>query len=224
MRVLLLVAGTNNPSNAGVLAEAFCRGMQQEGDVTCELLRVEELELEHFTLAHYDPRTKQGLGYDRLKKEMDDADGVVIATPIWNFSIPAHLKNLIDRMGTFALDAETRSKGLLKNKPFYFLFTGGAPVPAWKGLMRLTTLHLPESIRYFGGTPMGKHYEGKAMLGRGRFGVVLDQRPQALKKTEKKGRGFVKHVRRYAKDGSIPLWNRLFLRAYRFGQKIMAKL
>ncbi len=224
MHVLFLVAGTNEPSNCAVLAEAFCRGMQQRGDMTCETLRVGELKLDHFTLAHYDPATDQGKGYERLKNAVTKAQGVVIATPIWNFSIPAHLKNLIDRMGTFALDAETRSNGQLNNKPFYFLFTGGAPSPAWRGLLRLTTLHLSESIRYFGGTPLGKHYEGRAMLGRGKFGVVLDKRPAALRRSEKKGRGFVKHVRRYAKDGSIPLWNRFYTRIYKLGQRVMAKL
>ena len=108
-----------------------------------------------------------------MQKHVENASGLVIATPVWNFGVPAHLKNFIDRMGSFALD-ETRSRGTLNGKPFYIIFTGGAPKPAWTGLMKKTTAFVPEALRYFGATYIGHHFEPKCVKGRGKFGLVVD--------------------------------------------------
>ena len=176
MKILLIVGGTNSPSNSQTLAEAFVEGMRQQSHIEVDTVRLRETPLEHFHIGFYDPSADEGKELNAIAEQIRIVDGVIIATPVWNFSIPAHLKNLIDRMGAFALDAETRTKGLLNHKPFFFLFSGGAPVPAWKGLMRFTTGHLPEAIRYFGGTVVGKHFEGKCTLGRGKFGLVINMR------------------------------------------------
>ena len=83
----------------------------------------------------------------RIEQLVQQSDGVVIASPLWNFSVPGHLKNLIDRMGSFCLDSESRSLGMLKGKPFYCILTGGTPIAAWYGLQKKTVSHLPVSIR-----------------------------------------------------------------------------
>ncbi len=223
MKILHLNAGTNDPSNSRTLADAFCRGMQKLENMAVETIRVVDLDLAHFTLAHYDPATDQGADYRRLEAAVKTADGVVISTPIWNFSVPAHLKNLIDRMGAFALDAETRSRGTLGGKPFFFVYTGGAPLPAWKGLMRFTTMHLPESIRYFGGSVFGRRFEGKCTPSKGAFGLVMDKRAEALKRAEADGERFARRTARFAKDGTLPLSIRIVTWFYRKGQRIIAR-
>ncbi len=223
MKILLLSAGTNEQSNSLTLAEAFCRGATKAGNVEIEGIRVAEFDLAHFTLAHYDAATDQGDAFRRLERAVTEAAGVVIATPIWNFSVPAHLKNLIDRMGAFALDRETRSKGTLGGKPFFFLYTGGAPLPAWKGLMRFTTMHLPESIRYFGGSVFGRLFEGKCTPGKGAFGLVVDKRADVLARAEAAGERFARRTARFAQDGTLPLSIRIVTWFYKKGQRIIAK-
>lgn len=154
-----------------------------------------------------------------------DAKGLVIATPIWNFSVPAHLKNVVDRMGSFALDTEGRSLGQLKKLPVSFIFTGGAPMIAWRALMYLTTLHLPEAFKYYGATIMGKHFEPKCTLGRGIFGLVVDQRPGSLSQMRRAGARFAKAAKHYNDQGTLPVGSRLrqqfFSFLYRVGNRIM---
>lgn len=222
MTILLLVAGTNEPSNSALLADAFADGARGAG-VTVEVLRVRDLTLAHFTVECYAPGYSNEPDYERLKAAVERASGLVIATPIWNFGVPAHLKNLIDRMGAFALDA-THSKGTLGGKPLYTIFTGGAPLPAWTGLMKQTTSFVAESLRYFGATPCGTLFEGKCTPGRGVFGLVIDKRPEALARAKAEGAAFARIVTAFAQNGSLPLRQSLFRRLYGIGQRIMKAL
>ena len=126
-------------------------------------------------------------------------------------------------MGSFALDA-TRSKGTLKGKPFYLIFTGGSPRAAWTGLMRKTTSFLPVALKYFGGTIAGTLYEGRCMKGRGVFGLVVDKRPDCMERAEKAGAQFAGVVREYATTGKLPLRQNVLYRVYRIGQALVKKL
>ncbi len=222
--ILIVVAGTNEPSNSNVLADNFIEGLKTVAGVTFEKIRLKELQLHHFTLADYAEESCEP-DYLRLKTLLVDATGVVFATPVWNFSVPSHLKNLIDRMGAFGLDRETHSKGQFKGKPFGMIFTGGAPMIAWKALMYLTTLHLPEAIKYYDGTVILRHFEPRCVPGKGKFGLVVDKRLATLELMKKYGEKFAKAARQYADKGTLPLANRLwhawFEFLYRAGNRIM---
>ena len=223
MEILVLVAGTNDPSNADCLADAFVHGMEEGRSLHVRKIRIRDLQLQHFTLELYKEGADQGPDLRRIEELAMHADAIVVSSPVWNYSVPAHLKNLIDRMGSFALDRETRTKGQLRSTPCFFLFTGGAPVVAWKGLMRFTTHHVREAFRYFGGTIVGSHYVGKCMVGRGTFGCVLNERPDVIVATKKRGRAFVRVVERFRETRVLPLRFRIFNAAYTLGQRIIAK-
>lgn len=222
--ITVIVAGNNEPSNSNVLADHFIEGMKTVPGVTFEKIRLKELDLHHFTLADYTEESSEP-DYQRIKTLIQDSTGVVFATPIWNFSVPAHLKNLIDRIGAFALDKETHSKGQFKGKPFGVIFSGGAPMIAWKALMYLTTLHLAEAIKYYGGTIILRHFEPRCMLHRGVFGLVVDKRPETLALMRAYGERFAKASRQYATNGTLPignrLWHRWFEFLYRIGNRMM---
>ena len=69
---------------------------------------------------------------DELVRELQDADTLVIAVPIYNFSIPASLKAWIDMIArarvTFRY-TDDGPVGLLQNKKAYLVVTsGGVPV------------------------------------------------------------------------------------------------
>ncbi len=226
--IVLIVAGTNEPSNAQFLTEKFCEGLQAL-NTTITKIRLKDLSIKHFTLERYEPHcTRDDDDFCNIEEQLKQADGIVIATPIWNFSVPAHLKNLIDRMGSFALDQETHSKGQLQGKPFFIIYTGGAPKIAWEALMYLTTLHLTEAIKYYGGTVIGRHFEPKCTIGRGVFGLVVDKRPETLQQMVKRGKEFGSIVKQYAEKGTLPLRTRLgytfFSFVYRVGNRIMYPL
>lgn len=225
-RVVVIVAGTNEPSNSNVLADAFTEGLKQTPNLNVIKYRLKDMHIAHFTLERYSPHCHdKDDDFCKIEDSLMDAHAVVIATPIWNFSVPAHLKNLIDRIGAFALDEATHSKGQLKAKPFYLIFTGGAPMIAWKALMYITTLHVSEAIKYYGGTVINKHFEPKSLPGRGKFGLVVDKRPATLEAMRKKGKKFGDIAMHYAENGSLPAGVRLvynfFSFLYRVGNRIM---
>lgn len=224
--VVLIVAGTNEPSNSETLAHAFTDGLLSEKGITVTKFRLRDLHIKHFTLERYAPQCEgKDDDFCKMQDALQVADAVIIASPVWNFSVPAHLKNLIDRMGAFALDQETHSKGQLNAKPFYLIYTGGAPMIAWKALLYITTLHVSEAIKYYGGVVVGRHFEPKSMLGRGKFGLTVDKRPESLTLMHKEGKKFASIAKHYAENGSLPLSNRLWYKIcsflYRIGNRIM---
>jgi len=223
MHFLILVAGTNEPSNAAFLATTFGAALASYGhDVTTT--RLNDLAIGHFSLQCYEQDFQHEEDLLRIRDAIHEADGVVIATPIWNFAVPAHLKNLIDRLGTFYLDTETRSKGQLNGKPFFCLFTGGAPAAAWTGMMKFTTSFMPDALRYFGANPVGSFYEGKCMVGRGKFGLIVDQRPQTLARVRGEAQSFLQTCDACVKTGKIPLRFRTKGMLMGLGDRMMKKM
>ncbi|MGY6636997.1 MAG: FMN-dependent NADH-azoreductase [Erythrobacter sp.] len=71
---------------------------------------------------------------DKLIGELQDADTIVIASPIYNFGPPATLKawaDLVARAGTTFQYTATGPEGLLKGKKAYIaIASGGTPVGA----------------------------------------------------------------------------------------------
>jgi len=223
MNIAILVAGTNEPSNSHTLASAFTQGIRQLGEVHITTKRLKDLSIEHFNLDYYEEQCTQEKDFCMIRELIEKSDGVLVATPIWNFSVPAHLKNLIDRMGSFALD-ETRSQGILNGKPFYLIFTGGAPTSAWKGLLKKTTSHIPQAIKYFGGSILGTHFEPRCTEGKGKFGLVVDEHPKSLARMRSEGLEFAKGVKTYAETGKLPVKQEAQKKVYRWGQRVMKKM
>ena len=223
MNIVVLVAGTNEPSNSYALADAFIQGIHQHGQAQVDKVRLKDLKVDHFTVDYYDPQCSMEEDFCAVQSLIENAQGLVIATPVWNFGVPAHLKNLIDRMGSFALD-ETRSRGTLKGLPLFCIFTGGAPVPAWKTLMRKTTSFVPEGLKYFGASYIGHHFEGKCTVGRGKFGLVVDQRPESIEAVRRKGFDFAKVVSVYEKTGKAPAKHRATAKIMKWGEAVLKKV
>src|SRR3989344_3435389 len=214
--IAVLVGGMNEPSNSSMLADQFIEGMKEVEGVTFEKIRIKELSLHHFTLEDYDPKNATEPDYKMLKTLLEDAAGIVFATPIWNFSVPSHLKNLIDRIGAFALDHDTHSKGQFNGKPIGLIFTGGAPMIAWKALMYLTTLHMAEALKYYGGTVIMRHFEPKCVPGKGRFGLVVDKRPASLALMRRYGKKFAENAQYHSTHGKLPLGQELMHKWFEF--------
>lgn len=215
--ILVLVAGTNEPSNSNVLADNMIGALRTLSDVTFTKIRLKDLQIAHFGLECYGENCPID-DLEKVKQEMMRADGVVIASPIWNFSVPAHLKNLIDRMGAFSLDERTHSLGMLQGKPFFLLYTGGTPMTAWP-LMKRTTSHVPVSLQYFGASILGTHFEPRTTLGRGVFGLVVDKRPESLEAVKRKAIAFTKTVQEFQETGRLPLKYRIIQKFVRMAQK-----
>ncbi|MBT3293091.1 NAD(P)H-dependent oxidoreductase [Candidatus Peregrinibacteria bacterium] len=207
MKICVFISSTNDPSNSVVLANSFIDGMKAKEQVEINKYLLKDMRMEHFSLDFYDKNTDQGNDLTIIESAIKQSDAFVIATPVWNFSIPANLKNLVDRMGSFALN-EKHNKGTLAGKPFYIIFTGGVPKEVWEGLMKQTTSSLPKAIEYFGGSYIGHHFEEKCMLENGEFGLIVDKRPDSLETVKSKGVEFADVVKEYVKTGKAPIKQR----------------
>lgn len=222
MRILVLVAGTNEPSNSNVLADAMIEGIRETfPESTIDKVRLKDVEILQFNLSCYGSACPVD-GMTKVQSLLLSADGVIIASPVWNFGVPAHLKNFIDRMGAFALDA-THSVGTLHGKPFFLIYTAGAPKTAWP-LFRRTLSSVSIAIQYFGGSVLGTFFEGGCTLGRGVFGLVVDKRPERLQAMKEKGAEFAKHVSVFKETGILPLKYRLIKKFVRFSQLVKRRL
>lgn len=222
MKLLVLVGGASDPSNSEFLADAFAEGARAAGaDVEKVLLR--NLSIAPFTIACYDPSFRDEPDFAMLREKIQEADGLVVASPVWNFGVPGNLKNAIDRFGSFALDPERRMRGQWKDMPFYLVYTGGSPMAAWRGLLRKTTSGVRVALQYFGGAYAGTHYEPKCTPGKGRFELVVDTRPASIAAVRAKGEAFARLVQRHVDTGTLPLRITLARKFYRLGQRIQRK-
>ncbi len=221
-RIVIILAGTNDPSNSQMLAEKFKEGAAT-GGVESMFIRLRDVHIDHFNLECYDSHCTINDQFPRIHDAILGADGLVIASPVWNFSVPAHLKNLIDRMGSFGLDAGTHSVGTMEGKPTFLLLTGGAPKAAWP-LLKRTTSHVGIGLQYFGCSVVGTHFEGSCTLGRGKFGLVVDKRPASLAAMLKEGVAFASIVRTFKETGKLPAWFRIKKSTLKTVQKIKRKL
>lgn len=88
---------------------------------------------------------------DALVAELQQADIIVIGSPIYNFSIPASLKAWVDMIARARLTfryTETGPEGLLKGKKAYIVIaSGGVPVDS---PVDFATPYLRQALRFVG--------------------------------------------------------------------------
>lgn len=86
-----------------------------------------ELGLPHFdNIAFNDPR------YEMVHRAISTADGVVIASPVYNWGLSSMTKNLIEWTGA---TGEQDRRSAWFDKPVTFVCAGGLPIVTW-GMVR----------------------------------------------------------------------------------------
>jgi putative NADPH-quinone reductase len=142
-----------------------------EGVATHPSIMVEKIYLEDITIDTY--RYENGTGpqtHETAFKELTDkikcTQGLVIATPTYNFSVPSHLKNFIDRLRFFALDMKNTNRlgqpvGGLDYLKTFFLVSGGTPKWAETLLFfAFPAFWLRSVFLYYGSHCLGAYYSG----------------------------------------------------------------
>lgn len=115
--VLILSGSPRKGGNSDLLCDEFARGAQQAGH-TVEKLRVAELKIGYCRGCYACKKTgKCAIDDDmaQVLQKMIDADVLVLASPVYFYSIDAQLKALIDR--TVARWTEVH------DKEFYYIVT-----------------------------------------------------------------------------------------------------
>lgn len=116
-RVLILSGSPRKGGNSDILCDEFMRGAKESGNEV-EKIRVAEKQIGYCRGCYACQKTGICAVKDDMAKilqKMIDADVLVLASPVYFYSIDAQLKALIDR--TVARWTE------VKNKEFYYIMT-----------------------------------------------------------------------------------------------------
>lgn len=117
-KVLILSGSPRNGGNSDILCDEFARGAEEAGNET-EKIRVADKNIAYCSACYYCRNSGGNCIHNddmsEILQKMIDADVLVLASPVYFYSIDAQLKTVIDR--TVARWTE------VKNKEFYYIVT-----------------------------------------------------------------------------------------------------
>ena len=118
MKKVLILSGSPRKGNSDALCDQFLQGAKEAGHEV-EKIRVIEKKVHYCTGCYVCKKTGGKCAYQddmgEILQKIIDADVLVLASPVYFYSVCAPLKTLIDR--TVARWKE------IKNKEFYFIVT-----------------------------------------------------------------------------------------------------
>jgi len=204
--IIALACSPSRGRNSDTMLDSFINGMKTVEGVTFEKIYLDDVFIENYNFENRLGPTDNEKEFSDLCNKIMNSKGLVIAVPTYNFSVPAHLKNFIDRIRCFALDMEKRNKinqpvGKLGYLKTFFIVSGGTPNWAQKILFfAFPPFWLRGVFLYYGAHVMGAFYSGD---------VQTFSNKKILNKVMKKGINFAKCVKKDRKNGIL---ERIFFR------------
>ncbi|WP_072524066.1 flavodoxin family protein [Clostridium sp. Marseille-P3244] len=119
-KVLIISASPRKGGNSDLLCDQFQKGDEEAGN-TVEKVALRELKIGHCMACYGCRGTKTCVQKDDMKELLDkmvEADVLVLATPVYFYSMDGQLKTMIDR----TLPRYTE----IRNKDVYFIATAAA--------------------------------------------------------------------------------------------------
>ncbi len=205
-KITALSCSPSKGRNSDKMLDSFLYGAQTVESIEIEKIYLEDVFIERFKFENSRGPTENEKEFSELVEKIKNSDALVIATPTYNFSVPAQLKNFIDRMRFFALDMDKRNfmnqpVGKLSFLKTYFIVSGGTPNWAQKILFfAFPPFWLRGIFLYYSAHVLGAYYSGD---------VKTFENKRILKKIERKGVKFAHHVR---KDKRNRVLERIFFR------------
>ena len=130
-KIIAIATSPNKDGNSETLLDSFLSGI--DAQISVKKVRLHDIDFADFSHEFSkEPDKNIEPEFRELCDEIRKADGIIIAAPTYNFSVPSKLKNLIDRIGYFALDYKKMNivkqpTGLLGDKKIFTIITGGTP-------------------------------------------------------------------------------------------------
>ncbi len=116
-KVLVLAGSPRKNGNSAALCKAFVRGAEESGNQT-ELIYLRDKKIGYCMACYHCKEKGVCIIKDdvaEILEKMNDADVIVMASPVYFYSIDAQMKALIDRVVAQWL--------VIKNKEFYYIMT-----------------------------------------------------------------------------------------------------
>ena len=166
MKIIALSCSPSKGRNSDTMLDNFILGTREVKGVEIEKVYLCDINIDYYSFENSTGAGEHEKEFKELTDKLREAQGFVIATPTYNFSVPAQLKNFIDRIRFIALDLEDKTwidqpRGKLNHLRMYFLVSGGTPTWA-KNLFfyAFPPFWLRNIFLYFGARVMGAMYTG----------------------------------------------------------------
>lgn len=122
MKVLAICGSPRMKGNCDVLCDQFLKGAQRSNHEV-EKIRLSDYHIQPCLACYGCKKTKKCVvkdDMDIILTKMIDADVIVLATPVYFYSMSAQMKMMIDRCLPRYME--------IKNKQFYFIVTAADPI------------------------------------------------------------------------------------------------
>ncbi len=165
-QVIALACSPSRGFNSDSMLDVFMDGFANKSHKSVEKIYLSDVPIHDYSYENRLGPAEDENEFRILCDKIMHAEALVIATPTYNFSVPARLKNLIDRIRFFALDFEHKSRlgqpaGKLDHLRVYFIVSGGTPLWAQKMLFfTFPPFWLRGVFLYFGAQCLGAIYSG----------------------------------------------------------------
>ncbi len=201
MKILALSCSPSRGRNSDTMLDNFILGMREVKSIEIEKIYLDDIPIDLYRFENSAGPKDHEVEFGKLgQKISNEISGLVISSPTYNFSVPAHLKNFIDRSRYFALDFSKKNKlgqpvGKLGHLKTYFLISGGTPDWAEKILFfTFPAFWLRGVFLYFDAKVMGALYSGD---------IKTYQNQKILQKCFKRGKKYANDVLYRKKQGIL---------------------
>jgi FMN-dependent NADH-azoreductase len=175
--VIAISASPSRGRNSDTMLDAFLRGVRKVEEIEVEKIYLDDVPIDYYKYENKDGPASHEVEFKELADKIQNTEGLVISSPTYNYSVPAHLKNFIDRLRFFALDFGRKTMlgqpvGMMEGTSTFFLVSGGTPNWAERvmffafPLFWLRGVFIYYGSSYVGGIYSGdtKTYENKKVL------------------------------------------------------------
>ncbi len=185
INIIALSCSPSRGRNSDTMLDSFIAGANTIKGIDIEKIYLNDIYIENYNYKNSKGVSEKESDFKNLTDKLkNNSSGLIIATPTYNFSVPAHLKNFIDRIRFIALDLTKKNKlaqpiGLLGHLKMYFLVSGGTPNWAENFLFfTFPSFWLRGVFLYFKAKVIGAFYSGD---------IKTFDNPKILKKCFNKG-------------------------------------
>jgi len=191
-KIVALSCSPSTGRNSDTMLDYFIKGVLEESGVEVEKIYLNDIPFDLYTYENSKGTLPHEKEFADLINKIRNADGLVIATPTYNFSVPAHLKNFIDRIRFIALDLSKKDRfgqpmGLLNHLTTYFLVSGGIATWIQKILFfAFPPFYLRGVFLYYAAGVYDAYYSGD---------IRTFENPKILNNCYKKGRKYSYRVK-----------------------------
>lgn len=198
INITALEASPNKTGHSSRLLDNFLQGVAIEAkalaiEINIEKIYIQDLSIPNITQVDRvpNPENEKDKDFINLADKIQKSKALIVSTPVWNFGYPAQLKQIVDRIGYFALIKEgKKTTPQMKYLSTFFIYTCGGPDIGWWGIMRFTCAYgLSWAFRYYGVKIGGHMHVARCVPGKG-----VDKHPWQLKRAEKRGKKFLRKL------------------------------